>query len=39
VDDVRKDIQSKKYQIVRLLPRIEEDGGSWLRKPKHYKKL
>jgi hypothetical protein len=30
---------SWKYQIGRLLPRIEEDGGSWLRRPKLYKRV
>jgi hypothetical protein len=36
VDDVRKDIQ-KIYR--RLLPKIEEDGKSWLRRPKLYKRV
>jgi len=40
VDDVRKDIQKlKKYQIGILLPKIEEDGKSWLRRPKLYKRV
>jgi hypothetical protein len=39
VDDVRKDIHKLKYQIGRLLPKTEEDGGSWLRRPKLYKSV
>jgi len=27
------------YQIGRLLSRIEEDGGSWLRRPELYKRV
>jgi len=38
-DDVRKDIQKKKYQTGRPLPKIEGDGKSWLRRPKLYKDL
>ena len=36
-DYVRKDIQKIKYQTGRPLPKIEEDGKSWLRSPKLYK--
>jgi hypothetical protein len=39
VDDVRKDIQKLKYQIGRHLPKIEEDGKSWLRRPNSIKEL
>jgi hypothetical protein len=40
MNDVRKDIQKlKKYQTGRLLPKIGEDGKSWLRRPKLYKEL
>jgi hypothetical protein len=34
VDDVRKDIQRLKVPNWKNLPRIEEDGGGWLRRPK-----
>ena len=36
-DDDRKDIQKKMYQTGRPLAKIEEDGKSWLRRPKLYK--
>jgi hypothetical protein len=29
----------KKYQIGRLLPEIEKDGKSWLKRPKLYKRV
>jgi hypothetical protein len=31
--------RSYKYQIGRLLPKIEEDEKSWLRGPKLYKRV
>ena len=36
---LEKIYRSRKYQIGRLLPRIEDDGGSWLRGPKLYKRV
>jgi hypothetical protein len=33
VDDVKKNVQKLK------VPRIEEDGGNWLRRPKLYKRV
>jgi hypothetical protein len=39
VDDVRKDIQKLKDQTGRLLPKLEEDGKNWLRRPKLYKRV
>jgi hypothetical protein len=36
---LEKAYRCQKYQIGRLLPRIEEDGKSWLRGPKLYKSV
>jgi hypothetical protein len=36
---LEKIYRKQKYQTGRPLPKIEEDGKSWLRRPKLYKGL
>jgi hypothetical protein len=36
---LEKIYRSRKYQIGRLLAKIEEDGGSWLRRKELYNRV